>query len=168
MKTFSTIVLTCDKPSPYTNRIYPKDEVEKAIKEFMNSPEHLVLFEGECFNQTNTWNIGVCAGIVKSMSINENKEVVAEIFTLNTSEGINLESLLENECSIRLAPFGTGKISEDESKISDYNIKGLAVYLKAGELGRKLITEEIDNEILRKIKEQMAKEDNYEENSKQK
>lgn len=106
-------LLMCDRPNA-NGRIYPKEEVEKAISE-IKTPPLLGMFgpaEGLSISLTDV------AYVVENIRFNEYNNLIADIRTLDTPKGKILEPILDL-CEFNTV--GTGIVGMD-GVISEFKI----------------------------------------------
>lgn len=116
----TTKLLQCDEPSPYTGRIYPREEVEKAIADYqtkINAGAAFGTFNGDLDVSPGVLNIANVSHKVTGLSINEAGEVIAEIEFLDTPPGKLAMSLaidsIEHPRSVRLSPSMIGHVNDN-------------------------------------------------------
>jgi len=120
--TYTSRLLKCDEPTPRSKKIYPTDEVKKAINDFM---ENSVIHLGEMDGDTQHINLDRVSHRINKTYVDDDGWWVAEIETIETPMGNILSQLLEAGIEPRLTPRSTGRIV-DESKhfgtVSDLQI----------------------------------------------
>lgn len=112
-------LLTCDRPSPYTGRIFPLEEVQKMVDEYNKQPNRF----GVCVRD-QTRDIGASipledfSHVVNSLSIVDG-DVVADITLMDTPAGNYVKEVLH---SVRLSPAMTGNVDIDTFQASDLQL----------------------------------------------
>ena len=111
-KDIQFIMLQCDIPSPYTGRIYPREEIEKAIAKYQETIDKEVSFGtlGIPNRADGTLNIMEISHKVNDITIDENGSVVASVDILDTPNGKVAQECID---ALRLSPCMAGKVSED-------------------------------------------------------
>ncbi len=104
-------ILQCDEPSPYTGRVYPKEEVEKAVTQYKETIECNRAYG--TFNSPNEIEINMAniSHKLTSMKINENGEVIVDMEILDTPAGKQVISLID--AGLRLSPNMSGIVNDD-------------------------------------------------------
>lgn len=108
-------ILQCDDPSPYTGRIYPKEEILKAVEKYQAKIANDTAFG--TFDVYNKYPVAgeMCIADIShkitSMHVTEDGEVLVSIEILTTPSGEFLKAAGPE--NFRLAPSMIGKVSED-------------------------------------------------------
>lgn len=103
-------ILQCDEPSPYTGRVYPREEIEKAVANYQTKIDEGVAYGTLCVGDDLhpvIIEIDKISHKVTSIAINERGEVIAEIEMLDTSCGQQAVSLMSS--GLRLSPSMIGR-----------------------------------------------------------
>lgn len=126
-------ILTVDKPT-VNNRIYPREGVEKAIKEYTKKyvdHNHAMVYYGLGDNHVEPSLSNVC-GLVESIIL-DGDEVKIELRYLDTLAGKVVKELHKDD--ITWTPVGIGKLKVDIREgggyiIEDYELNHIAVIPK--------------------------------------
>jgi hypothetical protein len=111
-------ILTCDEPSPYNGRIYPREEMEKAVADYQQKIEDDLAMGRLYYGDSQIVNLAEVSHLVTHMIITDDGDVVAKVKILDTTNGQLVSVLLED---LRLAPAMTGQISDNI--VSDITIQ---------------------------------------------
>jgi hypothetical protein len=126
---YEQVVLKCDERT-VTGRVYPRDIVEKALKEFQGPVKERKVF-GPIGPADTTMHLRDAAFVVAKVEL-EGKEVKATIETLSGLEaGVQLERNLKLG-HVELTPVAMGSVSEGGRVGSDLKFIGFSVRPKAG------------------------------------
>jgi len=124
-KTFTNVVLTADRPT-INGHIYPRDVLEKAVKDAQRQVEGKTMF-GEMNLAGEKVRLEKASHLVSSLEL-KGDEVVAEVKILDTEQGQILQELLKNGPP-KLYPMGYGRLNEDMT-ITGYSICSVNVDTK--------------------------------------
>lgn len=105
--TYTARLLKCDEPTPQTGKIYPTDEVKKAIEKYMESEHRL----GEMGCGSNAIDFCNVSHKVVDTYVDDEGWWVAEIEVLGTPQGDILNTILESGVKPRISPRSVGSIS---------------------------------------------------------
>jgi len=122
-------LIQCDTPSPITGRIYPREELEKAIAKYQETIDKDIAF-GTLGPSEATINIVDISHKVKNITINEDGSVVADIEILDTPQGTFVQSLGTDY--FRLSPCLTGQVTDDKV-VSECTLLHTALFNKETE-----------------------------------
>lgn len=126
---YEQVVLKTDEPT-VTGRIYPKEVVEKALKEFQGEVKERRVF-GPIGPADTTVHLRNAAFVVSDIKL-EGKEVKATIETLSSLEaGVQLERNLKLG-HVELTPVSMGTVGEGGRVGADLKFIGFSVRQKAG------------------------------------
>lgn len=117
---YRATVLVCDEPTPHTGRIYPRDEVARAVAEFQR-----VISAGAAVGEFNPDNTSPRVRLDKTSHLVEKlwldgNELRVDIQLLTTFEGEAVRILLQQNETVRAYIVGTGKV--DGQTVHDYLI----------------------------------------------
>lgn len=117
-----TKLFSCDDIS-HDGRIFPKDVMEKAIKDFNENKE-----VGWITKENNEGypSLNDTIGTLKKVTIEENGEVFGDVQLLPTPEGEFVKNMIETD-NIHISPVGYGEVDENgvvkNIDITHFNIK---------------------------------------------
>jgi len=114
------VLLQCDTPSPLTGRIYPREEIEKAIEKYQEQIDKDVAV-GTMGEMRDKIEIGNISHKVTKLTINDERQIIADIELLNTPMGQIAQELIDTH-TLRLSPCIVGQISEENMVVSDCTI----------------------------------------------
>lgn len=102
--------VTCllkDFSNPETGRVYSKEAMEKAVKEYMSRPEHQRLGEISRDNGETFVSLAHVTHRVENMAFMGNK-LYCEIELLDTPEGKMMQEIVKNGHDLKLTPRAMG------------------------------------------------------------
>ena len=117
-----TKLFSCDGIS-HDGRIFPKDVMEKAIKDFNDNKEvgWITRENNEVYPSLND-----TIGTLKRVTIEENGEVFGDVQLLPTPEGEFVKNMIETD-NIHISPVGYGEVDENgvvkNIDITHFNIR---------------------------------------------
>ena len=117
-----TKLFSCDGIS-HDGRIFPKDVMEKAIKDFNENKEvgWITRENNEVYPSLND-----TIGTLKRVTIEENGEVFGDVQLLPTPEGEFVKNMIETD-NIHISPVGYGEVDENgvvkNIDITHFNIR---------------------------------------------
>ena len=117
-----TKLFSCDGIS-HDGRIFPKDVMEKAIKDFNENKEvgWITRENNEVYPSLND-----TIGTLKKVTIKENGEVFGDVQLLPTPEGEFVKNMIETD-NIHISPVGYGEVDENgvvkNIDITHFNIR---------------------------------------------
>jgi len=117
-----TKLFSCDGIS-HDGRIFPKDVMEKAIKDFNENKEvgWITRENNEVYPSLND-----TIGTLKKVTIEENGEVFGDVQLLPTPEGEFVKNMIETD-NIHISPVGYGDVDENgvvkNIDITHFNIR---------------------------------------------
>ncbi len=121
---YTARILKCDEPTDATGKIYPTDEVRKAIREYMSN-EHYNLGEMDGTGHTISFD-NVSHSIVDTY-IDDEGWWTADIEILDTPNGKILKQLREMDIPVALMPRSIGTVDSYSFKISNLQIVAIDV-----------------------------------------
>ena len=144
-------IFKCDEPSPQTQRIYPREQVEIAIEEYFKT---IGTKYGEMDGDGQALNIDRISHKILDSYIDEEGMWWAEIETMDELPmGNILRQLLEAGLSMRIAPRGTGYVSEGMI-VEGFSIIALDVAASENQPSERVAKEDLINTIIKMGKEQ--------------
>lgn len=117
-----TKLFSCDGIS-HDGRIFPKDVMEKAIKDFNENKKvgWITRENNEVYPSLND-----TIGTLKKVTIEENGEVFGDVQLLPTPEGEFVKNMIETD-NIHISPVGYGEVDENgvvkNIDITHFNIR---------------------------------------------
>ena len=122
MEEIRTKLFSCDGIS-HDGRIFPKDVMEKAIKDF-NENKEVGLITRE--NNEVYPSLNDTIGTLKKVTIEENGEVFGDVQLLPTPEGEFVKNMITTD-NIHISPVGYGDVDENgvvkSIDITHFNIR---------------------------------------------
>lgn len=118
-------LLTCNVPSPYTNRIYPKPVVEKAVEAYREKIDLGIAFgefESEVTDVNPLIRLDRVSHLVTEMYFDQD-DLFAEIKILNTPMGLILEQLVTFNAPFRISPCFTGTFEDDLQTLKEVTLE---------------------------------------------
>lgn len=132
----TTVLLQCDTPSQRTNRIYPRSEVEKAVKSFMSKPSPRLGYTDRSDSDPHMMDFNKVSHEVVSMDVDESGAVVGRIKVLDTPQGQILKKLLNPTSgvwSVRFTPIMSGTVNGENGVVSNLKFHATTVIPFIGE-----------------------------------
>ena len=125
------VALQCDTLSQFTNRIYPRAVVEKALKKYQKCIEEGIAEVG--MNDEGSYNTEMnvkdIAAKVESAKIDEQGRLVVSIDTLDTPMGKIVEQMNQlGAVSCRIGPIAIGTVDNKNVVGDDYEIVNFGIY----------------------------------------
>lgn len=108
------------KPSPYTGRIYPKQELLDAIEHFERSNPLPVGELDHPISVSMTVDFSRVSHKIVKTYLRGNTWLV-DITIMKTAMGTIAQTLLDNDVPLRLSPRGLGEVDKD-NKITKYKL----------------------------------------------
>lgn len=123
VKQISIKLLQCDETSPYTGRVYPLEEMEKAVAKYQEKIANETAYGTFGTNPKDmapdVMDITKISHRVTELSINEDGEVLANVEFMDTPQGKLAMSLaIDNPELVRLSPSMIGWV-RDNSEVYD-------------------------------------------------
>jgi len=120
-------VLVADVPNK-NNRIYPKHLLEEIVAKFQDVIKNRGLIGQMGYPGDSMIHFAEASHIVTDLAMEDNK-MVAEIETIQTPCGKELEKLLKGDAKIALRPYGVGngKVNEDGVLVIDDSYKMISI-----------------------------------------
>lgn len=123
-------ILQCDSPNTPTGRIYPREAVEQAVKEFNEKyPDGNYGLFGFSKQPEDEFSIERVSHKTKNITIEDDGSVMADIELLDTPIGETVELTFD---VFRVSPALTGKVKQHEGQtlVSDITILYTAIVPK--------------------------------------
>jgi len=124
----TTKLLTCDTPSPYTGRVYPREEVEKAIKQYQQTIDAGIAFGELGIQEGDNISLSHVSHKILNIYLNDNT-VYADIELLDTPAGASAAEMLKADI-VRLSPVMYGVLAEDNTTVNGVSIVKTAIVPK--------------------------------------
>lgn len=122
---YTARVLQCNVPTPHTGKIYPTDEVKKAIGVFMTSVARMGEMDHDSGHEVNLERV---SHVITNTYVDSDGWWVAELETLDTPMGNILEKLLEAGIQPGINPRSIGYLNEHSNwRVKDLQIIALDV-----------------------------------------
>lgn len=118
-------ILTCDAPSPFTGRIYPKSVVERAVERYRGSIDLGTAFgELQAADGTDVSTfiqLNRASHLVTGIYFEEN-DLFVDIKILNTPMGLILEQLITFNAPFRISPCFVGTFEDDQKTLKEVTL----------------------------------------------
>lgn len=120
--------IKCDEPTKLTGRVFPTDEVKKAIERVQERIDQGLFYGHLGMSDSLDIRLDDVAHLVERIEFDdETNEAIAHIGILDTPNGRVTKALLEEGVEIELRMRGTGKIDSETKVITDFNLVSIDI-----------------------------------------
>jgi hypothetical protein len=121
-------LLTCEQPSPYTGRVYPKSEIVAAVNNYYKQIDAGIALGELGVQGTDAINLSLVSHKITALYFNDN-DLFAKIEFLNTEAGESAKLLMETGTG-RLSPVMYATIEENGITATNVGIIKTAIVPK--------------------------------------